>query len=103
MDNLGLEKPKQNPGGILMAKVVKAFSIEPKVAKIIDSYTSGNRSKLVNLALEWYFLSDIHEIIEMKDSEAAYWKAKCISKQGVKHHLEGLLRCLNPFPRQKQV
>lgn len=86
-----------------MAKIVKAFSIEPKVGQIIDSYTSGNRSKLVNQALEWYFLSDIHEIIEMKDSEAAYWKAKCTSKQGVKHHLVGLLRCLSPFRLRKRV
>ena len=85
-----------------MAKVVKAFSIDPQVARMIDSYKDGSRSKRVNQALKWYFFSEISEIIEMKESEAAYWKAKCLSNGGVKHHLAGLLRCLVPFRQRKR-
>jgi len=86
-----------------MAKVVKAFSLDPEVARIIDSYKDGSRSKRVNLALRWYFLSDIHEIIAIKDDEARYWRNKTLSNGGVKHHLAGLLRCLNPFRQRKRV
>ena len=86
-----------------MAKVVKAFSLDPEVVRIIDSYKDGSRSKRVNMALRWYFLSDIHEIIDMHKDEAQYWRDKVLSNGGVKHHLAGLLKCLSPFPRRKQV
>ena len=86
-----------------MAKVVKAFSIDPEVARMIDSYKDGSRSKRVNQALKWYFFTDIHEVIEMKESQAQYWKDKAASNGGVKHHLAGLLRCLNPFRPRKRV
>ena len=99
-------------GGARMAKVVRAFSIDPEVARMIDRIAEKNqtwakkpnKSKVVNQALRWYYLTDIAEIIEMKDSEIEWWRKRSsgVSKQGVKHHLAGLLRCLNPFRRQKR-
>ena len=99
-----------------MAKVVRAFSIDPEVARMIDRIAEKNqtwshkpnKSKVVNQALRWYYLTDIAEIIEMKDSEIEWWKnrAKKISggpsNEGVKHHLRELLRCLNPFRQRKR-
>ncbi len=77
-----------------MAKVVKAFSIDPEVARMIDSYKDGSRSKRVNMALKWYFFSDIADVIEMKDVTIEYWKGKCVSNGGVKHHFLGFWKAL---------
>ncbi len=81
-----------------MAKVVRAFSIDPEVARMIDRIAERdsswshrpNKSRVVNQALRWYYLTDIAEIIDAKDSEVAYWKDKCISQQGGKGHLSKL-------------
>ena len=94
-----------------MAKVVRAFSLDPEVAASIDriaqQYSTWekkpNKSKLVNQACRWYFMTDLAEEIEMKDSQAQYWRDRCLSKQGVKHHLAGLLKCLSPLrPRKRE-
>ncbi len=94
-----------------MAKIVRAFSIDPEVGEMIDKIArqnstwdkKPNKSRVVNQALRWYYLTDIAEIIEDKDSQVRYWRDKCLSNQGVKHHLRGLLRCLNPFRPRKRV
>ena len=94
-----------------MAKVVRAYSLDPEVSEAIDRIAQQqstwekkpNKSRLVNQACRWYFLTDLAEEIEILESRAAYWQDKCLSNGGVKHHLGGLLRCLSPFPRRKQV
>lgn len=94
-----------------MAKIVRAFSIDPEVGEMIDRIAirnstwdhRPNRSFTVNQALRWYYLTDIAEIIEDKDNQVAYWKDRCLSQGGVKHHLVGLLKCLSPFrPRKRE-
>ncbi len=69
-----------------MAKVVRAFSIDPEVANMIDKYAQReatwhkkpNKSRQVNLALRWYYLSDMAEIIAIKDEEIEYWRNKVL-------------------------
>ena len=89
-----------------MAKVVKAFSLDPEVARYIDEFPAGARSDNVNWALRSYFFSKYGEQIEYWKEGESYWRKKYLNdrdKQGVKHHLLGLLRCLNPFLRRKRV
>lgn len=88
-----------------MAKVVKAFSVDPEVARYIDDFPNGTRSEHVNWALRSYFFSKYGEQIEYYKEGEQYWRKKhleSIGKQGFKHHLAGLLRCLNPFLRRKR-
>jgi hypothetical protein len=81
-----------------MAKVVRAFSIDPEVARMIDRIAERdsswshrpNKSRVVNQALRWYYLTDIAEIIEDKDEQIDYWKNQCLSKQGGNGHLSKL-------------
>ena len=94
-----------------MAKVVRAFSLDPKVARMIDRIAEknsswkkrSNKSKTVNQALRWYYLTDIAEVIDAKDQEINYWRDRCLNLGGIKHHLAGLLKCLNPFRPRKRV
>jgi hypothetical protein len=85
-----------------MAKVVKAFSLDPELARYIDQFPSGTKSEHVNWALRSYFLSAAGEEIEFQRDLATMWREKALSNGGVKHHLAGLLRCLNPFLRRKR-
>lgn len=85
-----------------MAKVVKAFSIDPDIASYIDGFSAGTRSEHVNWALRSYFFSEAGGEIDFQKALAAMWKEKALSNGGVKHHLAGLLRCLNPFLRRKR-
>ena len=85
-----------------MAKVVKAFSIDHDLVQYIDDFPAGTRSEHVNWALRSYFFSDASGEIEYQRALANIWKDKALSNGGVKHHLVGLLRCLNPFLRRKQ-
>ena len=80
-----------------MAKVVKAFSLDPEVARYIDDFPNGTRSDNVNWALRSYFFSKYGEQIEYWKDAEAYWRKKCIDnigKGGVKHHLVGLFKAL---------
>ena len=86
-----------------MAKVVKAFSLDPEVARYIDDFPSGTRSDNVNWALRSYFFSKYGEQIDYWKDAEKYWRDRCLSQGGVKHHLAGLLRCLNPFRPRKRV
>ena len=85
-----------------MAKVVKAFSLDPDVAKHIDKFPNGKKSDEVNWALRSYFFSEYGHTIQALKESREYWMAKHASNGGVKHHLVGLLRCLNPFLRRKR-
>lgn len=98
-----------------MAKVVRAFSIDSEVADAIDRIAhqnstwekKPNKSRVVNMALRWYYsdtniseiVAEMEELVEFHRQRADGWR----SKGGVKHHLAGLLRCLNPFrPRKRE-
>ena len=80
-------------------KVVRAFSIDSDVARMIDKIAERNstwdkkpnKSRTVNYALRWYYLSDIAEIIDMKDSEIDFWKARCANMEGGKGYLSKFL------------
>jgi hypothetical protein len=85
-----------------MAKVVGAFSFDPEVLEAINKIAQQqstwekkpNKSRLVNQACRWYFMTDLAEEIEILESRAAYWQDKCRSNGGVKHHLVGLLKAI---------
>ena len=86
-----------------MTKVVKAFSVDPDVARYIDEFPAGTRSEHVNWALRSYFFSKYGEQIEYWKDAESYWRKKhleSIDKQGVKHHLVGLFRALFPFGKR---
>ena len=97
-----------------MAKVVRAFSLDPEVAKMIDKIAEknstwskrSNKSKVVNQALRWYYLTDIAEEIDDLQQMLEFQRKRAngyASKQGVKHHSAELLKCLNPFRPRKRV
>ena len=77
-----------------MAKVVKAFSLDPEVARYIDEFPNGTRSDHVNWALRSYFFSKYGEQIDYWKDAEKYWREKCLSKGGVKHHFRELLRAI---------
>jgi len=89
-----------------MAKVVRAFSIDPEVADMIDRiankeatwHKKPNKSRVVNLALRWYYTdTNIAEIIADRDSliEFHRQRANGLSSQGgVKHHFTELLKAI---------
>lgn len=85
-----------------MAKVVKAFSLDLDLVEYIDGFESGTKSEHVNWALRSYFFSPAGGEIEFQRDLATMWREKALSNGGVKHHLAGLLRCLNPFLRRKR-
>ena len=97
-----------------MAKVVRAFSLDPEVARMIDRIaekdaswqSKANKSRVVNQALRWYYLTEIAEVISDLEGMVEFHRKRAngyASKQGVKHHLAGLLKCLSPFRLQKRV
>ncbi len=77
-----------------MAKVVKAFSLDPDVANYIDKFPNGKKSDEVNWALRSYFFSEYGHTIQVLKDSREYWMNKHASKQGVKHHLAGLLKAI---------
>lgn len=80
-----------------MAKVVKAFSVDPDVAKYIDEFPAGTRSEHVNWALRSYFFSKYGEQIEYYKEGESYWRKKYLDDRkssGVKYHLAGLFKAL---------
>ena len=102
-----------------MTKVVRAFSLDQSVSEDLDFYTQVpgiskpmNKSKYVNGALKFYMGKNIKEMIEenrtLKKNLTAGIKRRdkeldaLLNTHGVRHHLAGLLRCLNPFLRRKR-
>ena len=77
-----------------MAKVVKAFSIDPDLAEYIDSWESGTRSEHVNWALRAYFFSSAADEIYSIKCARDYWRGEALKNGGVKHHLVGLFKAL---------
>ena len=82
-----------------MAKVIKAFSLDPDIARHIDKFPNGKKSDEVNWALRSYFFSEYGQQIQVLRESREYWMAKNASKQGVKHHLAGLLRAIKALFR----
>jgi hypothetical protein len=81
-------------GGAKIAKVVKAFSLDPDVARHIDRFPTGKKSDEVNWALRSYFFSEYGQTIQTLKESREFWMAKNASKQGVKYHLVGLFKAL---------
>jgi hypothetical protein len=77
-----------------MAKVVKAFSLDPDVARYIDKFPNGKKSDEVNWALRSYFFSEYGQQIQVLKESREFWMAKHASKGGVKHHLRELFKAL---------
>ena len=77
-----------------MAKVVKAFSLDPDVARYIDKFPNGKKSDEVNWALRSYFFSEYGQTIQVLKESREYWMDKHASNRGVKHHLRELLRAV---------
>ena len=87
--------------GVVVAKVVKAFSLDPDVARHIDRFENGKKSDEVNWALRSYFFSRYGEQIKaLQESRDRWkksrdiWKQRCLSNRGVLHHLAELLRAI---------
>tara|TARA_R100001443_G_scaffold28290_1_gene41442 strand:- start:788 stop:1033 length:246 start_codon:yes stop_codon:yes gene_type:complete len=80
-----------------MAKVVKAFSLDPDVARFIDKFPNGKKSDEVNWALRSYFFSEYGQQIQVLKESREYWMDKHSNKQGVKHHLRELFKALFRF------
>ena len=78
-----------------MKKRTKSYQVSKAIEKYCEDY------KLSPEGVRYW--KNIRSIEEQLKKEA--WKelAELRSKQGFKHHLAGLLRCLSPFPRRKQV
>jgi hypothetical protein len=77
-----------------LAKVVKAFSLDPDVARHIDRFPTGKKSDEVNWALRSYFFSKYGDQIDALRESRDYWMQKNSSRGGVKHHLVGLFKAL---------
>jgi hypothetical protein len=97
-----------------MAKVVRAFSLDPEVATMIDKIAQKdsswshkpNKSRVVNQALRWYYLTDIAEVIHDLEGMVDFHRKRANGyaiNQGVRHHSAELLKCLNPFRPRKRV
>ncbi len=108
---------------------IHSFSLSPRASMIVEDIPpyrknrSPGKSAKVSDAIEWYFSSPIwgrerdmdgnltgklvrssHGMpvpVELYE-EVEFWRSKCLSNGGVKHHLAELLRCLNPFRRRKR-
>ena len=78
-----------------MKKTTKSYQVSKAIEKYCEDY------KLSPEGVRYW--KNIRSIEEQLKKEA--WKelAELRSKQGVKHHLAGLLRCLNPFRPRKRV
>jgi hypothetical protein len=99
----------------MMARNLHSFTLTDDASYEVKRMKKRTKSYQVSMAIEkyandyklspdgvkyWMRLRSIEE-----DLKKQAWKelAELRSKQGFKHHLAGLLRCLSPFPRRKQV
>jgi len=84
-----------------MAKVVRAFSLDPGVSEDLDLHTTVpgkskpmNKSKYVNEALKFYMGKNIKEMIEqnrsLKQNLTAGLRNKDVIIQGLEHQLDEL-------------
>ena len=102
-----------------MATVGRTFSLEPRISEKLNELTripgkekGMNISSYVNMALDWYMNNDLSAYIsEQQQARENLTEAikkrdqqldRLLSSRGVKHHLAGLLKCLNPYQRRKR-
>ena len=100
-------------------KVVKSYSLDIRTVNMLERYPHGRKSEVVDDAIRWYIGDDKisyanlvnsrnklqQSVYELEQSHADFCLNRCNvrpSNGGVKHHLRELLRCLNPFRRQKR-
>ena len=89
-------------------KVVKAYSLDIRTVQLLERYPHGRKSEVVNEAIRWYVGDEVAlsyvNLMKSRDAlqKAVYKLETEASRGGVKHHLRELLRCLNPFRRQKR-
>lgn len=98
-----------------MARNLHSFTLTDEASEYVKGMKKRTKSYQVSMAIEKYandyklspdgvrYWMNLRSIEESLKKEA--WKelAEIRSKQGFKHHLAELLRCLNPFPRRKRV
>ena len=77
-----------------MAKVIKAFSLDPDIARHIDKFPNGKKSDEVNWALRSYFFTEYGHTIQVLKESRKYWMDKHASKEGVKYHARELFKAL---------
>ena len=98
-----------------MARNLHSFTLTDRASDEVKARKKRTKSAQVSIAIEkyandyklspdgvkyWKRLRSIEEDLKRKAwQELQEYR----SKQGVKAHLAGLLRCLSPFPRRKQV
>ncbi len=96
-----------------------SFTLTPTASEIVAGWKKGTKSGKVSACIIKYgndyrlnpegvrYWQDkvafLQEEIHKRNKEIAHLTNEVVSKEGVKHHLAGLLRCLNPFLRRKRV
>ena len=98
-----------------MARNLHSFTLTDRASDEVKAMKRRTKSAQVSIAIEkyandyklspegvkyWKRLRSIEENLKREAWQELY---EYRSNQGVKAHLVGLLRCLSPFPRRKQV
>jgi hypothetical protein len=98
-----------------MARNLHSFTLTDDASMEVQRMKKGSRSAQVSSAICKYAndyklspdgVKHWEKISEFYRNDRNLWAKKydeLVSKQGVKHHLEELWKCLSPFPRRKQV
>ena len=92
-----------------------SFTLTVDASDEVRKMKKGSKSAQVSVAICKYandyklnpsgkkFWSDLAEDYRIARNKAVKELEEVIALQGVKHHLVGLLRCLNPFRLRKRV
>jgi hypothetical protein len=97
-----------------MTRHLHSFTLTPAAHYEVKRMERGKRSLRVSECIVKYgndyhltpegvkYWQDISNLYLIQRDEATRALARLRSSMGVKHHLRELLRCLNPFRRQKR-
>ena len=92
-----------------------SFTLTPRAAEIVQAWKKGTKSGQVSACIIKYgndyrlnpegvrYWQETVGFLQEKISERNKKIDRLMYNQTVKHHLVGLLRCLNPFLRRKRV
>ena len=108
-----------------MTRNLHSFTLTPSASFYVQRIKKGRKSGKVSEAIDWYFSSQLYgkerdddyqftgklvpsshgmpvpaELFDRIEELEAELSVALASQGGVKHHLAGLLRCLNPFRPQ---
>lgn len=98
-----------------MARNLHSFTLTDRASDEVKAMKRRTKSAQVSIAIEKYandyqlsphgvkYWKRLRGIEEKLKNEAWQELQEYRSKQGVKHHLGGLLRCLSPFRLRKRV